>query len=103
MPQIQLTERAFEAARACATSGGFSSVDAYIEEIVLSDAATAGDDRGVVGTDGGFDAGRFFTPERLAQLDAAEADIRAGRVLTAEQVDAELARRREAWLKANNR
>ena len=92
MPQVQLTDRAFQAARAQAEASGFGSVDEYVEDVLLDEAGDAG---------GEFDAARFFTPERLAELDRAMEDVRAGRVLTLEQVDAELARRREAWLKAN--
>jgi len=44
---------------------------------------------------------RMFTPERLAIIDAADADISAGNGLTMEQLDARLAATRTEWLAAN--
>lgn len=44
---------------------------------------------------------RMFTPELLAKIDAAEADIRAGNGRTLEQLDARLAATRAEWLAAN--
>jgi hypothetical protein len=43
----------------------------------------------------------MFTPERLAIIDAADEDIRAGNGLTLGQLDARLAANRAAWLTAN--
>lgn len=43
----------------------------------------------------------LFTPELLAQIDAAGADIRAGNGLTMEQVRERLAATRAEWLAAN--
>ena len=91
MQQVQLTDQLFEAARRRATQAGFGSVDEYVADVVLDDVS-----------DAEFDPVRFFTPERLAELDAADASIRAGRGYTTEQLDAELAKRRAEWLKANN-
>ena len=44
---------------------------------------------------------RMFTPERLAHIAKAEAEIDAGHGLTPEEVDARLAANRAAWLAAN--
>jgi len=46
---------------------------------------------------------RLFTPERLAHIDKAEAQIKAGSFYTTEQADAELAKRRAEWLRRNSR
>jgi len=43
----------------------------------------------------------LFTPERLAIIDAADADISAGNGLTLDQLDSRLAANRAAWLAAN--
>jgi|GEM_PF-4360787 len=39
----------------------------------------------------------LFTPARLAHIDRAAAEMDAGQGLTLEQVDAELAKAKEAW------
>ncbi len=92
MPQIVLTDQVFDAARRRAVESGFGTVDEYVADVLTEDASNVD-----------FDPAQLFTPERLAELDAAAADVRAGRVLTREQVDAELATRRAEWLKANGR
>lgn len=43
----------------------------------------------------------MFTPERLAKIDAAQADIRAGNGRTLEQLDQRLAATKAEWLAAN--
>ena len=48
------------------------------------------------------DFDHLFTPERLAQIDEAAAEIAAGKGLTIEQLDEELARRRAEWLRINH-
>ena len=40
----------------------------------------------------------LFTPERMALIERAVAELEAGHGLTLQQVDAELRRRREEWL-----
>jgi hypothetical protein len=44
---------------------------------------------------------KLFTPELLAKIDAADADITAGNGRTPEQVRARLAATRAEWLAAN--
>ena len=44
---------------------------------------------------------RLFTPERLANIDAAQAGIRAGKGRTLEQLDQRLAATKAEWLAAN--
>ena len=43
----------------------------------------------------------LFTPERLAIIDRADAEIEAGRFRTMEQVEERLAKTRAEWIKAN--
>ncbi len=96
MPQIELTERVFSAAQRCAAEAGFSSVDEYVADVVSHDPVEES-----LGAAANLD--HLFTPERLAHIDAAEAEIQAGNSYTAEQADAELARRRAEWLRKNPR
>jgi hypothetical protein len=91
MAQVQLNDRIFVAAQRRAADGGYSSVDEYIADIVVHDL---GDESG--GATPNLD--RFFTPDRLARIDKAEADVRAGKGFTDEQAETELARRRAEWL-----
>jgi hypothetical protein len=70
---------------------GYASVDAYIADIVVHDR------------DETPDLDHLFTPERLAHIDAAMADINAGRSYTTEQANEELAKRRAEWLRNNPR
>jgi hypothetical protein len=44
---------------------------------------------------------RLLTPERLAKIDAARADVRAGNGRTLEQLDERIAATRAEWLAAN--
>lgn len=96
MPQIELNERVFSAAQRRAAEAGFSSVDEYVADVVSHDLVE--DSNGATPN-----LDHVFTPERLAHIDAAEAEIKAGNFYTAEQADAELARRRAEWLRKNPR
>jgi hypothetical protein len=49
------------------------------------------------------DFDHLFTTARLAEIDKAIAELDAGQGLTAEQSNAELARRRAEWLQNNAR
>jgi hypothetical protein len=40
----------------------------------------------------------LFTPERIAHIDKAAAEIKQGKYFNIEQADAELAKRRAEWL-----
>ena len=46
---------------------------------------------------------RMFTPERLAHIAKAEAEIEAGDFYTSEQVDDHLRAKHEAWLQEHRR
>jgi len=90
MPQIELDDQVFRVAQRRAADAGYPSVDAYIADVVVHDNNTEADN-----------LDHFFTPERLAHIDKAEADIKAGRFFTPEQADQELAKRRAEWLLTN--
>jgi len=91
MQQVQLAEELYRNAQRRAQATGFSSVDEYVAEILSHELSDEVEN---------FD--HLFTPERLAHIDAALADCRAGNYYTSEEADAELARRRAEWLRNNN-
>ena len=87
MPQVHLNDQIYQEARRRAETGGFSSVDEYVADVLSHDFQL--DDEHL---------DRFFTPERLALIDQAAADVAAGNVHTMEQVRESLAQTRDAWL-----
>lgn len=89
MHQIQLNDQLYQEAQRRATEAGFDSVDEYIAEVLMHELEDA------------ESLDYLFTPERLAHIDRAAAQIAAGEGLTPEQVEAELAKRRDAWLRQN--
>jgi hypothetical protein len=92
MQQIQLSDQLYQEAQRRAAEAGFASVDEYVADIVSVDLVD--DDRG-----GTPDLDHLFTPERLAHIDKAAAQIKSGQFFTSEQADAELAKRRAEWLR----
>ena len=89
MHQVKLNDQLFEQAQRQAVEAGYVSVDEYIAELVSHDAtATANFDH-------------LFTPQRIAIISKASAEIDAGAALTAEQADRELSKRRDEWLRAH--
>ncbi|MBS0209743.1 MAG: hypothetical protein JSS27_12405 [Planctomycetes bacterium] len=91
MHQIQLNEQVYQEAQRRASEAGFSSVDEYVTELLQH------------GFEETENLDHLFTPERLAHIDCAIAEIDAGLGLTSEQAKAELAKRREEWLRQNPR
>jgi hypothetical protein len=92
MHQVQLDDHLYEQVQRRATDAGFSTVDEYIAEILSRDIH-----------DDTENIDHLFTPERLAHIDEAEAQIKAGSFYTSEQADVELAKRRAEWLRQNPR
>ena len=88
MHQVHLNDQLYREAQRRAAEAGFGSVDDYIADVLRNDFAEEVED-----------LDHFFTPERLAQIDQSLADVRAGKVLTLAQVEEELAKSREAWLR----
>lgn len=91
MHQIQLDDQLYREAQRRATEAGFASVDKYVADVLQHDL------------DDAENLDRLFTPQRLAQIDRAAAQIAAGEGLTTEQGDAELAKRRDEWLRQKGR
>ncbi len=89
MPVVQLNDQVFKVVQQRASDAGYSSVDAYV-----SDFLVATDDENI---------DQLFTPQRLAHIDKADADINSGKGFTTEQAEKELALRRAKWLQANPR
>lgn len=87
MHQIQLNDDVFEEAQRRAAQAGFASVDAYVAVLL---------EQGFQAPPESLDY--LFTPQRLAQIDRAAAQIDAGQGRTPQQVEQELAERRTQWL-----
>ncbi len=81
MHQVNLSDSLFEQAQRRAAEGGYSTVDDYVAELVGHDALET------------ENLDHLFTPERLAIIERASAEIEAGQVYTAEQADQQLAER----------
>lgn len=91
MRNVQLTDELFQEAERRAQAAGFESVDEYIADFLQQDLSSA------------ENLGHLFTPERLAHIDKAASDIKAGRFYTPEQVDAYLAETKASWLRDQRR
>lgn len=91
MHQIQLDDQLYQEVQRRAAKAGFPSVDEYVADILKNDVY-----------DETEDLDHLFTPERLAHIDRAAAQIAAGEGLTSEQSEAELAKRREEWLRKSS-
>ena len=89
--QIQLSDEMYDAAVERASETGCSSVDLYLAKLLAEDVADPEN----------YD--HIFTPEVLASLDEASAEVRTGKGLTVAQVREDLAKMRTQWLKDNPR
>jgi hypothetical protein len=94
MPQVRLDEQVFETAQRRAVDAGYSSVEEYISDFVVHDQV---DDMASQTPD----LEHLFTPDRLAHIDAAMAEIKGGRSFSSEEAADELANRRQEWLRKN--
>jgi len=92
MQQVQLNDHLYKKVQRRAAEAGFSTVDEYIADVLSHDLH-----------EGTENLDPLFTPERLAHIDKAEAEIKAGNFYTTDQADAELAKRRAEWLRKNPR
>jgi hypothetical protein len=86
MQQVQLNEKLFKAAQRRAAANGFPSVDEYVADVLSLDLKRETDN---------YDA--LFTPQRLARIDQAAAQIKAGDCFTAEQVREHFEHKRASW------
>ncbi len=87
MHQISLDDQLYQYVQRRAAESGCASADEYVALLLRQEQQD----------DENFD--HLFTPERLAHIDRAAASIAEGRGLTSEQADAELAKRRDEWLR----
>ena len=85
MHQVRLNDQLYQQAQRRATEAGFASVDQYIADVLAHELEEEVDD-----------LDRFFTPERLAQIDRAAAQIKAGESFSSEQVREHFRQKREA-------
>jgi hypothetical protein len=90
MPQIQIDDQVFKAAQRRATDGGYSSVDAYITDVVVHDLTE--DSEGTPNLD------HLFTPQVIAELKQISEKARAGgETYTSEEVRQHFRSKSEAW------
>jgi len=75
MHQIQLNDQLYLAAQRRASAAGFVTVDEYVADVLEHDLHEESED---------FDY--LFTPERLAHIDRAAAQIDAGQGIPSDQV-----------------
>ncbi len=87
MQSVQLNDELYGQAARCAQAVGFASVDDYVADLIAEDVSN--DDTAAENLDHLFTPERLadFTPERLARIDAAAANFRAGgKTYTADEV-----------------
>ena len=75
MRQIQLNDQLYQVAERRASAAGFVTVDEYVADVLQHDLDEETEN---------FDC--LFTPERLANIDRAAAEIDAGQEVPSEQV-----------------
>jgi len=90
MRQVQLNDQLFDEAEQMAAAAGFKNVDDYVADILRHSLQAQSED-----------LDDLFTPERLAKIDAAAEEIKAGEFLTAEQVDDHFRRKLSNWPQTN--
>lgn len=76
MQPVKLDERLYKKATRRAAEAGFSSVDEYVADVVSHDLVEENGDETP-------NLDHLFTPERLALIDEAAAEIKAGNCFTA--------------------
>jgi hypothetical protein len=84
MHHIQLSDQLYQEAQRRAAEAGFGSVDEYVANVVQHDLEET------------ENLDHLFTPERLAHIDRAAAQIDAGLGIPSEQVREHFRKKREA-------
>jgi hypothetical protein len=84
MHQIQLNDQLYQEAQRRAAEAGFGSVDEYVAEMLQHDLEDT------------ENLDHLFTPERLAHIDRAAAQIDAGLGIPSEQVREHFRQKRDA-------
>jgi hypothetical protein len=89
MHQVRLADNLYKEAEQRATEAGFASVDEYVADVVSNDLHDDPEN---------FD--HLFTPERIAHLERASAEAKAGgKTYSVEEVKEHLKQNRQEWLK----
>ena len=90
MPQVQIDDQVFKAAQRRAADGGYSSVEAYITDVVVHDLT---DDR-----DETPNLDHLFTPQVVTELEQISAKAKAGgKTYTSAEVGEHFRKRSNAW------
>lgn len=84
MQQVALNDQLYQEAQRRASASGFVTVDEYVADVLRNELDAEAED---------FDY--LFTPERLAHIDRAAAQIDAGQGIPAEQVRDHFRRKRK--------
>jgi hypothetical protein len=84
MHQVQLNDQLYREVQRRAAEAGFGTVDDYVADVLQQELEDPEN----------FD--HLFTPERLAHIDRAAAQVDAGECLTSDQVRDHFQRRRKA-------
>jgi hypothetical protein len=87
---LDLNDQLYDLAKRRADEAGFKTVSEFLTDVVSEEL-----------TEDSEDLDHLFTPQRIALIDKAAAQIKVGQFLTAKQVDVELAKRRTEWLQNN--
>jgi hypothetical protein len=85
MHQINLSDRLYLDVQRRAAEAGFANVGDYVADMLQQELPQAAEN-----------LDHFFTPERLAHIDRAADQIKAGEFFTSAQVRAHFQRKREA-------
>ena len=90
MPQVQIDDQLFQAAQRRAADGGYSSVEAYITDVVVQDLTNADEETP--------DLDHRFTPQVIAELKQISAKAQAGgATYTSEEIREHFRRKSQAW------
>jgi len=93
MHQIQLTDHVYSLVKHRADQAGFTSVDAYVADVLTQDTTSDTEN---------FDY--LFTPERIAHLDKISAEVReGGPTYNMDEVRSYLDERRAEWIRSNDK
>lgn len=88
--QLYLNDQLYKKASRRAVEAGFKTIEEYAADVLASDLQDDTEN---------FD--HLFTPERLAHIDEAAAQIKAGQSYTMEEVREHLATYRADWIQKN--
>ncbi len=84
MQQVNLSDQLYHEAQRRAAEAGFATVDEYVADVLSLDFQLTTEN-----------LDHFFTPERLAVIDRAAAQVKAGEFFTSEQVREHFKQKRE--------